>query len=282
MKKTILNMKKTILNMKKTILIILITATALLNAGAQVVVTFNANTEGPLVGQDGTPAEGLTGTWEGSVKPVVTMDDLSSPYAIAQTGIAQKLVGTGNDNGDSRANAAFSTSISGTVYFSFLANTSDSAGRVCLNWNTGATDPTTTIAAVGFGVVFKDGDLTYYRRGGHPVDSVPSSNWGEVQFIVGRIDFDDSGENDRVQIWLNPDLSKGDLGTADIDNAQHNSGPNSPASVCPFTAWEARPRVRARSTTSGSVRHSTLSRFQKPTRHPGNKEWTRPKSDLFT
>jgi hypothetical protein len=209
------NPQKATPTMKKIVLSIAIGAAALLNAGAQVVIDFNSNATGQLAGQNGTL--GLTGTWEGATAMNVDESNLTSTYSIAQTGTAQKLQGASIDPANAAAYISLSSNATGTVYFSFLAQLGDSGGRTGFIMNSSLASPAYGYSVILVGDVYTPG--LFYRSFGTTVGtgiSIADGNQTDVQFIVGQIDFQSSGVNDTLQLWINPDLSGGTLGTADF------------------------------------------------------------------
>lgn len=221
--------------MKKIILSIVIGTAALDNAGAEVVIDFNSNTTGQLVGQNGTLSVGLTGTWAGSTFQNVAAGDLTSTYALAQTGTPQKFVDTLNSSAaSSNTYNSLSAPATGTVYFSFLGQLSSNNGRIGLALNpSSATVPASasspfTLLLFGSPTASPNPPGLYFRNlGGATIGTpvaVSLADQLNVQFVVGRITF--TGGNDTMELWLNPDLSLGSLGAANFTNSTVDIGAN--------------------------------------------------------
>lgn len=215
----------------KTIVSAAVASATLLIAGvgnAQLVVTdFNGNTAGQLQGQNGSLSTGLTGTWAGVTTNSVIAGNLTNPFAVSQTGTAQMLTGTSTNSASARNYINLATSLDGTVYFSFLAQLLETNDRVGISFTQGSNNDS---SGSGYNVILiggaSNGTLAY--RQNSVVPSGGSTTFGsqlDTQFIVGRIDFEVSATLDRIQLWLNPDLSSGDLPvTPTITSTAYNIG----------------------------------------------------------
>lgn len=196
-------------------------------AGAQVISDFNGNTTGQLQGQNGSLSTGLTGTWGDSAVTTnrVVAGNLTSTYAIPQTGTAQRLTGTSTDFTNSRNYISADIPSTGTVYFSFLGKLDDTSDRVGITISSTASN--VNRADAGYSVALlggASGTTLAYRRLNDNLGTVFNTTTPlDTQFVVGQIDFDAVGSNERVRLWLNPDLSSGSLpNIADIENSDYS------------------------------------------------------------
>jgi hypothetical protein len=215
--------------MKTTLLICAASVASVFAGSAPVQITFNTNTPGALVGQTGSSSEGLSSEWLGSATLVVADGDLSSPHAIAQTGTPQKTQGAGRDHGNSAAGILFASPVRETVYFSFLAEVPHPACRAGIVFGPlPAADANPASASFTYGIMVTSEALAFFKKGGLPIADVPFREIADVHFVVGRIDFQASGEYDRLQIWIDPDLGSGSPGPADVDTSDFNLGSELP------------------------------------------------------
>jgi hypothetical protein len=175
-------------------------------AGASVVIVdFNDNNPGQLVGQAG--GQGLSGTWASSTNPQVVAGDLTAPasthYAVAQSsGTAQSLqttASTGSTNTNGQASRGTAVTLTGTVWFSFLADAIDANARVGMSFNaSGAGASGSRIDLVGTGLFVSYG-------AGQTLTNAQST--GATHLYVGEVVINESGTNDHLRLWLDPDVN---------------------------------------------------------------------------
>ncbi len=205
---------------------------------AQVIVDFNGNADGLLVGTSTSSSVGLSGNWGGGANVngsgvTSLLGQLTSTYAIAQTGTAKMLASAAPSDVNSVRRATFGTPLSGTVYFSYLAQLTGSTDRLGLTLNSAAdvlgnavnggitlisvasagTSSTVTAAQTR---LWNNGAIIAASGGG--TNPFTLTTPGAVNFTVGRITFNVSGVNDQIEFWVNPNLSGGTLGTANYNS----------------------------------------------------------------
>jgi hypothetical protein len=182
-------------------------------ASAAVIVDFNGYANAAfLSGQNTNISTGLAaGTWSAGGSPkTVTTADLTSTYAIAQTGTATVLKAAVNSSSTSAATATIASPLNGTVYFSFLTQWNDSTARSGLTFNTTGAD-----AAAGLNLVTVANDTSTALRLRNvgvnlaTFDMANATDFTATNFYVGEIVF--SGSNATFNVWVNPDLSGGVL-----------------------------------------------------------------------
>jgi hypothetical protein len=173
---------------------------------------FNDNTAGQLQGQGGGSGFAASSTWAGATGPAVVAGDLTAPasthYALAQTaGTAQSLQAastvTASAGQDNRAPAA---TLAGTVWFSFLVDPASSNARGGIGFNTtGATSADPRVLSVGTTLYVGYGGATTTPPG--PITVSNQFTVGQTSLVVGRIIINDNGSNDRISVWVNPDVT---------------------------------------------------------------------------
>jgi hypothetical protein len=182
-------------------------------ASAAVIVDFNGYpTATFLSGQNTNLSTGLSaGTWSAGGSPkTFTAADLTSTYAIAQTGTAKVLQASVNTSTTSAATATIASPLNGTVYFSFLTQWSSATARSGLVFNGAGAD-----AVSGVNLVTVAGDATTPLRlraatsGTNLATSLMPTSITATNFFVGEIVF--SGTLATINVWVNPDLSGGTL-----------------------------------------------------------------------
>lgn len=178
---------------------------------------FNDLTAGTLMNQSG--GSGFVATpWCLGDRPKVISGNLTSPlYTLSQTGTALS-VQTTNAAATSvaaQAGRVLAVPLSGTIWFSFLAQLTDGDDRVALSINpssydgsAGGLDGDFIFVGTGTGGDFR------VRRGPALTSVTVASNLVQngttVNLVVGKITVNDpqtaGGTNDTVQVWLNPNL----------------------------------------------------------------------------
>jgi hypothetical protein len=186
-------------------------------AQATIVQTdFNGLNTASIVNQTAV-GTGVTGTWTGGSGTVVESGDLVAPtgtnFALTQSGTGKVFEGSGLAN----SHVAFATSLGGagsTVWGSFL-----------LSHSTGGA------AAIGFDSNFgthyhhfgDDGGnsrLNLWKSGGSTQGTVGDFVAG-VNLVLFKITPDHSGTSDKLEVWMNPDVTAA-LGTAQMTEAGTN------------------------------------------------------------
>jgi hypothetical protein len=169
---------------------------------ALVVVDFNDLAPGQLNGQAG--GTGTSNTWAASTKPQVVAGDLVAPaathYALAQSaGAAQSVRTTANStNNDGQSTRTLPAAINGTVWFSFLVNPNDDNSRAGMSFNTSLGNASgARMDAVGTGLFVSYGNVT--------MSNTLTTN--ATHLLVGQVVVDAAGNNDRLRLWLDPDVN---------------------------------------------------------------------------
>lgn len=177
-----------------------------------VTADFNDNTPGQLQGQSGGSGFATSSVWAGATGPAVVSGDLTAPasthYAIAQTsGTAQSLQSANTvTSGAGQDNRAPAATLAGTVWFSFLVNPASSNARGGIGFNTtGATSTDPRILAVGTTLYVGYGSSSTTPVG--PITVANQFTVGQTSLVVGRIIINDNGTNDRISVWVNPDVT---------------------------------------------------------------------------
>lgn len=195
-------------------------------SAAFVQATFNDLNTGSLNGQAG--GTGFSGNWAGSSGiPRVVGIDLTAPasthFALTQTGNARSIdeVGTVNPTGtvpnvDRQRSRALATPLNGTIWLSFLVNSTSSATEVAgIGLNTPGGTSTfndyPTLLAIGTDLVYNSNRSINPRAA--VTTFVPVVAAGVVpatgdSLIVARIFLDPAGIlPSRLDAWVNPDLT---------------------------------------------------------------------------
>lgn len=174
------------------------------SAGATLVVAdFNDLNAGPLLGQAG--GTGFSGSWIASANPQVVAGDLTAPaatnYAITQSaGTAQSVRSTGtSDATNGQSSRALSTPLAGTVWFSFLLNAPDATSRAGISFNS-------TGSGAG-GARMDASGTSFFISYGAGVTQTNRFTLGQTALVVGQVVVDENGTNDRLRLWINPDVS---------------------------------------------------------------------------
>jgi hypothetical protein len=190
-----------------------------------VTADFNGNSLGQLQGQAG--GSGFTGNWAGATGPAVVSGDLVAPaatnYAVAQSAGSPQAVQAANTVTSSagQVSRAPSPNLTGTVWFSFLVNPASTAARGGIGFNSTATtssDPRILAVGTTLYVGYGSGSTT-------PVGPIQVNNQftiGQTALVVGRIILDVSGTNDRISVWVNPDVNNLLSATPVVDSSTLN------------------------------------------------------------
>ncbi len=195
-------------------------------SSAQVAIDFNDQSTGQLFGQTG-PA-GTTGTWAGTTVTQVESGTLSSTYSLPQSGTDQRLTSIATTT-TAVTLIDLSSPLAGTVYISYLGILGDSTSRLGIRLNPTTIGGVASSIGDGINILSVATSATVadvrVRSGGNNIaaangssNSVNITNPFETGFYVVKLDFDASGSNDRIQLWVNPDLSNGLLGTPLFDS----------------------------------------------------------------
>ena len=161
-------------------------------------VDFNDVSTGPLVSQAG--GDGLAGTWSNSQDPVNTSlavieGDLVAPvstnFALTQSGTAQR-VQAASASGASEVSRSFTTPLSGTVWFSYLVQ-STAAARGGIKIAGGR------IIAVGSELRLIAGGADLHGSGVFSADT-PALVLGKLEINAG------AASEDYLSVWVNPDV----------------------------------------------------------------------------
>lgn len=186
----------------------LVLGLGLARTGRATVVTFdfNDNTAGTLVGQAG--GAGLSGTWASSTLPQVVAGDLTAPaathYAAAQaSGTAQSLQTTASStNANGQSSRSTAVTLTGTVWFSFLADATDANARVGMSFNASGS------AASGARIDLVGTSLFVSYGAGQTMTNVQSM--AATHLYVGEVVVNEAGTgttNDHLRLWLDPDVN---------------------------------------------------------------------------
>lgn len=203
------------------------------SVSAQVAIDFNNQASGQLSSQAGPT--GTTGDWGGSTTTQVQTGQLTSTYALTQSGTQQLITSTATTNTDAVTHIDLSTPLTGTVYLSYIAQLLGSDDRLGLTLNSAGSGFGTpnvfdllTVATAGTTSTVTAADVRVRKTspGGTTSNVTTASGTnpttlaspGSATFYVVRLDFDVSGTNDQVRLWVNPDLSSGVLGAANYDS----------------------------------------------------------------
>ena len=172
-------------------------------SGAVVVADFNDLTTGNLQNQTG--GSGLGGSWGDTGTINVVNSDLTAPsatnYAISQSGNARSVLGGHTEYRQSSRPLA--AAMTGTVWFSFLANNADLTSVSGITFNvTGYTSGTPRIGLTGD---------TFYAGLNTYTTTSATVTLGQTALILGRLGIDSVG-NETLEVWLNPDVAGGIAG----------------------------------------------------------------------
>lgn len=166
---------------------------------------FNDNSLGALAGQGGgIGAAGSVWSTAGATH-VTEVGDLLAPagtnFSLTQS--AGTALSVGNDT------AAFSvgqiarpldTPLTGTVWFSYLADVDDTGTRVGLGFNN-------TNVSTGNPRLLMLNDTIRFIGNTGDTGGVGGGYTTQTNLVVGRIDLDISGTSDELSVWVNPDVN---------------------------------------------------------------------------
>lgn len=176
-------------------------------SAALVVVDFDDLTAGNIQGQGG--GTGMSGLWGDTGTIIVEDGNLVAPagtnFGISQSASGKRIVG--NHTEYRQTSRPLATGLSGTVWFSLLANVTGATSNAGITFDiSGYTSGLPRVGLVG--------DTLY---AGVSEFSATSSTvvLGSTALIVGRLVTNSAG-NETLDVWLNPDVSGGiaGLGTA--------------------------------------------------------------------
>ncbi len=183
-----------------------------LSAGI-VIADFNDLTPSPL--GDSSPGNGQEGgfgwlqndSWANTNTITVVANDLTAPastgYGVSQSENPQSI--QGSNIGGSQCTRALDTPLQGTIWFSFLLNQPTDASRGGITFNQNSLAPANPrIVATGSEVRLA---LATLQGAGQGADRLTA---GETALILGRLTIDDTGLEDSLEVWINPDLSGGE------------------------------------------------------------------------
>jgi len=170
---------------------------------AVVAANFNDLSAGNIQTQGG--GSGMSGSWGDTGTISVVTGDLTAPsstnYAITQTGTAQSVQGGHTEYRQSSRPLA--AAMTGTVWFSFLANNAASTSVSGITFNvSGFTSGTPRIGLTGD---------TFYAGLNTYTASSATVTLGQTALILGRLGINSAG-NETLEVWLNPDVANGIAG----------------------------------------------------------------------
>jgi len=209
----------------RNIVLLLSTALAavLPASGALVSVTFDDIAAGDLNTKGG--GTGLSGTWTGTSTINAIANNLTAPastgYAIATTGTAQSA--QGSFNAFRQVTRSISDTMTGEVWFSFLASSPNSGSSAGITLNSSGNSPTTP--ALG---VFLTSNQLSVGFNSAVAGTGATVTTGSTGLILGRLVINESGD-ETLSVWLNPDVTGGiaGLGTAAASYSAEVAGLNS-------------------------------------------------------
>lgn len=172
-------------------------------SAALIVADFNDIASGSINGKAG--GTGLAGTWSGSAGGNVVAGNLtSSLYNVPQTSGTAQHYQSVNATGLRQNYRSPTTSPSGEVWFSFLAQVDASANRAGMSLNAPTGTPFDNPGTV---YAFLNGTTLNYSFGSGTAGSVVTTNaLGSTALIVGRMNIVGGGGLDSISLWVNPDL----------------------------------------------------------------------------
>jgi len=186
-------------------------------AQAIVQIDFNGmtGTGSDIAGQ--TDGIGL-GVWSGDTKiDVMGWTDFTAPastnFGLTQDGTGRVANGDGPDQANNYASAALTTSLTGsTIWGSFLLMPDYYSGIGFNTTGDGWADPVITSMSSGrLRIRAGTGDLTTANN----ALTAGTVAEGNANLILFRILVDNDGDNDDVDVWINPDVAAA-LPTADL------------------------------------------------------------------
>jgi len=163
---------------------------------ALVVADFNDLSTGNLNGKAG--GTGFSGNWDagtGTIK-VIPGDLTSTLYNIQQTGTAQSV--RGDHHQARQQNRALASSMSGEIWFSFLANNPNSNSRAGISLNASGWP-----APSSESVLFLGDDFRVYLNGSFTSIS-DATSLGKTTLVVGQMIV--GAGDDTLNVWVDPDL----------------------------------------------------------------------------
>ena len=189
--------------MKRPALLLLSLVAALAPARANLLIAdFGDVTTGSFSGKGG--GTGWTGNWTGSAVATITTGNLSSPlYAQTQSGAAQHIQGS-NTTGLRQNFRTPALSLTGDIWFSYLASNAVASNGAGLSFNAPTGTPFDNPGSAF--LQFLGTDLVY-RFGDASNQTIPGVNTlGATALVVGHMVLNGGGAADTIQIWVNPNL----------------------------------------------------------------------------
>jgi len=162
-----------------------------------VVADFNDLGTGSLNGQTG--GTGFTSDWNsgtGTIN-VIPGDLTSSLYGITQSGTAQSIRGDYTQGREQ--NRALASSMTGTIWFSFLAENPNANSRAGISLNRSGNNPSPREEAI----LFLGTDLRVYTNDSYTTIS-NAATLGSTALVVGKMILGPG--NDTLTLWVDPDL----------------------------------------------------------------------------
>jgi hypothetical protein len=181
------------------------------SAGATTVRTdFNDLTPGQLPNQGGGTGFAPASTWAGGTGPAVVTGDLTAPastnFALTQSGTPQRLQApNGVMSGQGQDYRAPAATLTGDVWFSFLVNPASANSRGGIGFSTGATSTDPRVLSVGSTLYVGYGSATTTPVG--PIQIANKFTVGQTSLVLGNIRINDNGTNDRLRVWVNPNVA---------------------------------------------------------------------------
>lgn len=189
------------------------------------IIICSASSHAALVSEDFSYADnsallgqsGGSGSWTGSWGASTTSGsntgrikaDADANLSYSGGGYAISQTGTGRAFSDINAfrgiNRYIDTNLTGTVWFTVLAQNLLSTDRNGIQFNNHADAPYTGLDySNGNFNVHLSGSSLIVRYGGADSSSLATVALNQTHLLLGRITFQDSGVNDRLEVWANP------------------------------------------------------------------------------
>jgi hypothetical protein len=201
-------------------------------ADTTIQATFNDNTNGSLIGQQGGVGFLSSSAWNntvGSGPVTVVAGDLAAPtyvnthYGLTQSGTAQHIYGTGSSTILTRTiDGGGLTNTNHAVWFSFLARV-DSNGRAGINIDDPQNSPYNRVL-VRNNTTSTATEVQLYIDPSTSVDLPGSSSLvGSNLLVVGRLTYNTAGTVDTVDVWVNPDVTSPSIYASSVGAGQGSS-----------------------------------------------------------
>jgi hypothetical protein len=171
---------------------------------------FNDLAPGQLLNQGGGTGFAPASTWAGGTGPTVIGGDLAAPastnFALTQSGTPQRLQApatvTSGQGQDFRVPAA---PLAGSIWFSYLVNPASSSSRGGIGFSTGATSSDPRVLSVGTTLYVGYGNMDSNPVG--PIQLANKFTIGQTSLVLGNIQINDNATNDRLRVWVNPNVA---------------------------------------------------------------------------